>query len=623
MRKGLSRKMSFAECTVEDALQASYALKAVSQGFHQNFWVRVLTGSFQKDAALLQHLTLRFWVHAFNVHARSRLAGGVKGMDMTGTELQQILRMSPRNTSFVVRLLNPMAPPPFSSAAQEIDAWLGKVRVSFLLVCVAGVVCSKAVSALQTVHFIFELFDFDGSEDLTSQEFGLAFRSLVNAFQRIFGLRDQDCISSEAIASWADEVYRNIAKEMQIKLGPRTGLGFETLSRWLFGSSHGLALPWRYALLRFSSDRYGAVADSFDESLNELRLDWKDPQDLESQQPCPVHGESRYDCSFLSRQEVVRALRMFNELQEDGVMNLAEARAHGGAALPRVPGEKLTTGVQEDNDFQRLLLEINLKNLPKRVDFREFLGAICPCATAKEQSLFAHWTQQHERYELIRANKELFTRVRDMHEQHSQKPVLPEEERNALVKAFRHADRDGDGLVGIDELVVAGLLTGDIASEVVQQHDVNGDLMLDSEEFVRLMCPDEYRHGMDSANDELEALFETWLVHHQDIAVRLESAEEAERLATTATMSQQMADMDLEVAPLEKIEVWRTLFRQLDIDGSGGVTVHELRKRSNAELADAVAKLMGGEDAIITEQEFLEAACLVQNYKRSSPSYYK
>ena len=53
------------------------------------------------------------------------------------------------------------------------------------------------------MRFVFELFDFDGSADLTAQEFGVAFRAIVNAAQRLFGLPERDCLKSDAIAACA------------------------------------------------------------------------------------------------------------------------------------------------------------------------------------------------------------------------------------------------------------------------------------------------------------------------------------------------------------------------------------------------------------------------------------
>ena len=61
--------------------------------------------------------------------------------------------------------------------------------------------------------------------------------------------------------------------------------------------------------------------------------------------------------------------------------------------------------------------------------------------------------------------------------------------------------------------MLARLVPADLARDLVRDHGLNGDALLDAHEFVRLRCPAAFRAP---AGSEAEALFEAWLAQHRE-----------------------------------------------------------------------------------------------------------
>merc|ERR1740117_596088 len=70
---------------------------------------------------------------------------------------------------------------------------------------------------------------------------------------------------------------------------------------------------------------------------------------------------------------------------------------------------------------------------------------------------------------------------------------MPQQELWDLERQFRQLDVDGSGFVEIHEIMVKWNWSQEMATATMVRYDHSSDACLDLAEFLRMMCPNEYR----------------------------------------------------------------------------------------------------------------------------------
>ena len=187
-----------------------------SEGFSINkqkrlaFWSAVLTSAPSDAFKPLQSTSIRFWVNAFNTWAFERKnKGRIMGHDVSGVEVQHILKLDRGAATALLLAMNPQLEKPHGQSQH----WLEGSTANFLQIAAVGVVVSRAVNAQHKFRFAFSLFDFNGSEGLTADQFAMAFRTLYCGFCNAFSVPEEGAnIPAKGTAGWAGGVFHRIGK---------------------------------------------------------------------------------------------------------------------------------------------------------------------------------------------------------------------------------------------------------------------------------------------------------------------------------------------------------------------------------------------------------------------------
>jgi len=116
-----------------------------------------------------------------------------------------------------------------------------------------------------------------------------------------------------------------------------------------------------------------------------------------------------------------------------------------------------------------------------RVSFREFLKAVCPCASDARLRLFdfwhlqVHWSQEEASSKTIRRWRKHFESTK------------PASELQKLNKANTE-EVIREHIVTIDDLVVAGVVTNEVAEEVMASMRITRDAELGEADFLQAFC---------------------------------------------------------------------------------------------------------------------------------------
>lgn len=227
-------------------------------------------------------------------------------------------------------------------------------------------------------------------------------------------------------------------------------------------------------------------------TLAEVRAAWSD-----AKFQCPLHKNKVAQCMLLTKHEVRLANKLWVFVQE--CTNVKVESVHGllkllGSDLAK--DDSLIAQAQHRHIFKlsnaqaNPLFAMSLRRMAggSDVPFREFISALCPCASEARLEVYMHW-QVGNWSDEQRFVKTIKSWRKDSREQ----PVMSARAFKDHQEEMRALDHDRDGVLSVKDLVLGGAMEASQAKELVEQHDLNGDRTLNLNEYMAMMCPAEER----------------------------------------------------------------------------------------------------------------------------------
>jgi len=285
------------------------------------------------------------------------------------------------------------------------------------------------------------------------------------------------------------------------------------------------------------------------------RASWEDLEHM-----CVLHKDvGREQCLQLSKHEVLLANRLYHFLSHN-----RDLKGQGVKQLLK----KLQIEVATHDSFQAQSDHRNIFWLTdarhnrifdncvrgmrkgKETSFRDFLAAVCPCASDARLELMVtwhvsgHWRQEQEFIASVKT-------WRSECEAHWKKKTISPRDRRRLEEQMTKMDVDGDHVLSVSDIVVGSGIPQEVAEAVMQKHDLNGDAVLNANEFFQMFCPDGDRTKANSAFEEM-------------LLVKFARVEAQWKTGAYSYVSVHQPQCTTEV------------FDDIDDDDNGGVTLDEL-----------------------------------------------
>lgn len=283
---------------------------------------------------------------------------------------------------------------------------------------------------------------------------------------------------------------------------------------------------------------------------------------------CLLHQESvdgeepagKMRCIQLTKHEVLLVNRLWHFFRENRDLHISSVRNILKLLQSQLSKQdSMVAKIEHKNIFRLTDLHYNrffgevVRRIRRgdNVSFHQFLRGVCPCASDARLRLFEHW-QRHGHWFQEQAFTKTIKSWRKKCEGHWKLPVMEGNEVEHLCADMKNLDIDNDGVLSIKDLIAGALVTKEVAEELMKTHDINGDKVLNENEFLEMFC----QEGMRSkSSKQFEALmrskFKTALAQWQ-----------AGKIAPPV-------NVDLESAT-------KDVFNELDGDDNGGISLDEL-----------------------------------------------
>uniref|UniRef100_A0A0G4I4Z3 EF-hand domain-containing protein n=1 Tax=Chromera velia CCMP2878 TaxID=1169474 RepID=A0A0G4I4Z3_9ALVE len=389
-------------------------------------------------------------------------------------------------------------------------------RVNALHILSAMVLLSGKISGNDKLKFLFILMDWDNSRCLRFTEFVTLVRVCAEALNKLFIFRvNKSRVVSEA-NSFAQEVFEAIDRNKNelIELAEFAAwVDFEPVIQTIMRKFTNNTIPrerfdlyWDSEAAKKTKGKYSAESASHHNAFY-----------------CTHHAAN---CKVLDRMEVKMLLGLFKSLDKSKTGNISYSD------LSDCLRKKASTvvGTRQRNTLQNLkifagLIAETMKHgtWTGSMEFSQLLKLVAPCSTPKHMRAYLRWAFEAEPLLMLSyspnggdpTQRELAesqgngSKKRDAY---VLKPPLPEENVETIKKMFHSLDKDNSGLIELPEL--EGLTQfGTSVAQVIKRYDLSGDLCLSLEEFLIMMCPDEYR--IPNSYEEYLQIFQ-WCIDNDD-----------------------------------------------------------------------------------------------------------
>mmetsp|Transcript_71023 Transcript_71023/g.134241 ORF Transcript_71023/g.134241 Transcript_71023/m.134241 type:complete len:705 (-) Transcript_71023:115-2229(-) len=624
-------------------------------------WYNLLVKDPHPDFRLVQNQSLSFWIRAFN--RWQELLGwnpDAQRNEIDANQLKPVLGMEFVQYRTVIKLFDPEGFRKVTTEGATTNS-LSKVRVNIRELMIAGVMLSRHICIEHKLRFAFGLVDINDSRALDERQFFEFISSFIKGMACAFGLgHDQEMLPTEKqIKIKARRLYKRIGlisvqrllaihdaqtdgnkaslvRAMKARCGElmqdmqeaqkkergssRSGrprgqvLQYSTLQDWcLRVFKDPLALPYALAIERFRAERQRDIVDRYDDAFSDFYL-WHTR---------PVHvGEQDIqvdDSDLLTRQEVTVAKQVFEKAVNCNFhVTVHKLESDMDLKLDGPIGEKLRRGITTADELFRCARDCILcgSYLPNntifcgecgrrrdKASFPQFLEYMCPQALPKHIAMFIDWTNQCE--ELLNLTK-MIKVVKDAQRQffeNSTKPFLPENDCVTLTRNFEIVSR-GRGFITKSDLRDEFHWDGDIIDQTIQRFDIDDTGNIDKWEFLRMMCPLEYRMPQMSGYErqlfgkllenrteklqrELDLKMRPWLADSWREFLEGEISEERR----SGDLSQGHQDPD-------ENETWRTMFAKASV---GRHQTYEIKARPDSVLPEVEEEEWNRWNAIFDE----------------------
>lgn len=318
-------------------------------------------------------------------------------------------------------------------------------------------------------------------------------------------------------------------------------------------------------------------------TLSEVKASWGD---AESQ--CSLHRAKSAQCMLLTKHEVCLANKLWcflcecRDVKLDSIWGLIRM-----LEKEMSKDDSLVAQAQHRHIFKLTNARANplfglcVRRLQGGEDtsFKEFLHALCPCASESRLELYLHWHVGNW------SSEQAFVKTvkswRAGCQEHWKKPVISLRQRRRFQADMRAMDTDGDKLLSVADLVRGGAMDEESAKELLEKYDIDGDHLLNVNEYLAMMCPEGYRSkGDENLEAMLTAKFscitQSWKTGGQEGPAPVDAPGKAQRV-----------------------------FRNLDEDGSGTVTLDELVGHLDLQTAFGLLEVYDEDaDGVLSQEEF-------------------
>lgn len=254
--------------------------------------------------------------------------------------------------------------------------------------------------------------------------------------------------------------------------------------------------------------------------------------------------------------------------------------------------------------------------------FVDLLRAVDPQAKSKHLSMYEVWRDEHKALGVQMEVLKDLEEVNTVFLQNQNKPVLPDYEIELLNREFRKLDVLNNGYITLHDIIRAWGWSYDLAYDTVAAYNIAGDGHLTHDEYLRMMCPEEYRLPEMSgvALEMFGQLLSSEISsrHHSmdhDAAVFCDAS-----ISDDISLAKEAPHAVLRVVEKHVYDRWERVFVNLDKNSDGKVQPEELLASGllSKEVCLTIVKLIGSEsEGGFTRKAFMDA--LLKTHELRAP----
>jgi len=381
-------------------------------------------------------------------------------------------------------------------------------------------------------------------------------RRIQNALRRTVSLRD-------AVLQQIRARQASPSRSQQVP--------YSALQDFVFGKASNedpLTLPFRLLLERFNPNRSVDFVDEFTNGSKKFKLSHSAPVPVPQEE-----GSTASVRDLLTRPEVVFSREMYQEFFELKAM-VAEADL-----VDRMDQSPFVGSVRQEVQARLVQLNRDLCGLSIRLRGEDGLfkmwKKLCPRAKPQHLKMFEKWCREYDHLTERRSSLRVAKSASDTFHENGLKPLLPAADLRRIKDEFSRLDTHGNGLIEVSTLSDS-LQLGD-AFEVARMYDGNDDGYIDVSEFVRMMCPSEYRLP---ETDEIGRKLFGDLIEHETMSLESKYNEQAASFEKSAESSRHLSDATpgtlLPQVDEKTWDTWNATFDRLDMNPDAKVTLGEV-----------------------------------------------
>jgi Ca2+-binding EF-hand superfamily protein len=245
------------------------------------------------------------------------------------------------------------------------------------------------------------------------------------------------------------------------------------------------------------------------------------------------------------------------------------------------------------------------------VNLMSVLRKVSPTAQPKHLRMYEVWCEEYTSLSSRRASVQNLEQATALYLENDQKPFLPPNELELLNREFDTLDKLKRGYITLDDIASGWQWSSEIAGDTLLAYDLTGDGYIDQSEFLKMMCPPEYR--LPEMAGLTRQLFGKVLTTTTEQLRR--SLDNSEVRFTDANTDELPPVLEAPRAVLPVVSShnwaqWQSVFDNLDRNDDGKVHKKELMMSGllSASACAAITALIDPEDInSFTKKAFLDA----------------
>jgi Ca2+-binding EF-hand superfamily protein len=211
------------------------------------------------------------------------------------------------------------------------------------------------------------------------------------------------------------------------------------------------------------------------------------------------------------------------------------------------------------------------------VSFTVLARKVCPLAQPKHLRMFENWLEDYSSLPDDMEELQGIEAAAAEFQKNQSKPVLPDSEVQALEREFTKVDMFGNGYISVTDLCGSWGWSDEMAHSMLSSFDIGSDGCIDKLEFMRMMCPEEYR--LPEMSGPIRAMFGQFL-NNQVNEKRKRMGDRTSRFTDGSQASGgQAKELPNAIFPVVDDELWNQwmeVFDSLDKNSDGTINAKEL-----------------------------------------------